>query len=82
MVSFYLYKNVRRLVAIAAIGTICSVVLMVLGIVVPHPLMLVLSMSVGQLLGVASLSIFILAVALDLQGVRAEIASERDDRSA
>jgi hypothetical protein len=81
MVSFTLYRNVRSLVTIASIGTLVSIGLMVLGIVVPHPLLLVLSMSLGQLIGTASLALYVLAIALDLQGVSAEIASERNDRA-
>lgn len=80
--SFSLYRNVRTLVTIASIGTLVSIALMVLGVVVPHPLMLVLSMSLGQLIGIASLALYILAIALDLQGVAAEISSGRDDRAA
>jgi hypothetical protein len=81
MVSFTLYRNVRSLVTIASIGTLVSIGLMVLGIVVPHPMLLVLSMSLGQLIGTASLALYVLAIALDLQGVSAEIASERNDRA-
>ncbi|HYG66644.1 MAG TPA: hypothetical protein VD838_03260 [Anaeromyxobacteraceae bacterium] len=82
MIDFSLYRNVRTLVTIACVGTLLSVGLMVLGFVVPHPLMLVLSMSLGQLLGVASLALYLLAIALDLRGVSAELARERDDRAA
>jgi hypothetical protein len=60
--------TVRRLVNISAIATLVAVLLMVLGIVFPRPLLLVLSMSLGQLFGTLSLALYLLAIALDLQG--------------
>ena len=64
--------TVRRLVTISAIATLVAVALMVLGIVFPKPLLLVLAMSLGQLFGTLSLALYLLAIALDLQGLGAE----------
>jgi hypothetical protein len=61
--------TVRRLVLISAIATLVAVGLMVLGIVFPRPLLLVLAMSLGQLFGTLSLALYLLAIALDLQGL-------------
>jgi len=66
--------TIRRLVLISIITTLVSLVLMVAGIVYPKPLLLVLSMSMGQLFGTLSLALYLLAIVLDLQGV-----GEHDD---
>jgi hypothetical protein len=60
--------TIRRLVLISTIMTLVSLGLMVLSIVVPGPLLLVLAMSLGQFFGTASLALYLLAIALDLQG--------------
>jgi hypothetical protein len=61
--------NIRRLVLISIITTLVALVLMVAGIIFPQPLLLVLSMSLGQLFGTLSLALYLLAIVLDLQGV-------------
>ena len=61
--------SVRRLVVISAVSTLVSLGLMVVSIVFPKPLLLVMAMSLGQLFGTASLALYLLAIALDLQGV-------------
>ena len=66
--------TIRRLVLVSTITTLVALVLMVAGIVFPKPLLLVLSMSMGQLFGTLSLALYLLAIVLDLQGV-----GEHDD---
>ncbi len=61
--------TIRRLVLISTVASLVAVLLMVVGIVFPKPLLLVLSMSLGQLFGTTSLALYLLAIALDLQGV-------------
>ncbi len=61
--------TIRRLVLISAILTLVSLALMVVSIVIPHPLLLVMAMSLGQLFGTSSLALYLLAIVLDLQGV-------------
>jgi hypothetical protein len=61
--------TVRRLVTISAILTLVALGLMVAGLFWPAPLLLVLAMSLGQLFGTTSLALYLLAIALDLQGV-------------
>ena len=61
--------TIRRLVLISTITTLVAVALMVAGIVFPRPLLLVVSMSLGQLFGTLSLALYLLAIVLDLQGV-------------
>ena len=61
--------TIRRLVLISIITTLVALGLMVMGIVFPKPLLLVLSMSLGQLFGTLSLALYLLAIVLDLQGV-------------
>jgi hypothetical protein len=61
--------TIRRLVLISAITSLVSLVFMVVGILFPNPFLLVLAMSVGQLFGTSSLALYLLAIALDLQGV-------------
>jgi hypothetical protein len=61
--------TIRRLVLVSAVMALVSLGLMVVSIVVPHPLLLVLAMSLGQLFGTTSLALYLLAIVLDLQGV-------------
>jgi hypothetical protein len=61
--------TLRRLVTISAITTLVSLGLMVAGMLFPSPILLVLAMSIGQLFGTISLVLYLLAIALDLQGV-------------
>ena len=61
--------TIRRLVMVSAIMTLVALALMVVSILVPKPLLLVLAMSLGQFFGTASLALYLLAIALDLQGL-------------
>jgi hypothetical protein len=61
--------TIRRLVLISAIMSVVALGLMIASIVFPHPMMLVMAMSLGQLFGTASLALYLLAIVLDLQGV-------------
>ena len=61
--------TIRRLVLISAITSVAALALMVVSIIFPHPMLLVMAMSLGQLFGTASLALYLLAIALDLQGV-------------
>jgi hypothetical protein len=61
--------TLRRLVTISAITTLVSLGLMVAGMLFPSPMLLVLAMSLGQLFATISLILYLLAIALDLQGV-------------
>ncbi len=72
--------TVRKLVTVSAIATLVAVGLMVLGIVFPKPLLLVLSMSMGQLFGTLSLALYLLAIALDLQGLGEDEPSAMEPR--
>ena len=60
--------TIRRLVLISAVMTLVSLGLMVASILFPGPFLLVLAMSLGQFFGTASLALYLLAIALDLQG--------------
>jgi high-affinity Fe2+/Pb2+ permease len=60
--------TIRRLVLISTIMTLVSLGLMVASIIFPGPFLLVLAMSLGQFFGTASLALYLLAIALDLQG--------------
>jgi hypothetical protein len=73
--------TVRRLVFISAILTLAALALMVAGLFWPSPLLLVLAMSLGQLFGTSSLALYLLAIALDLQGVGEDeaLGEERTD---
>jgi hypothetical protein len=62
------HAQVRKLVFLAGIATLVALALMVLSIVSPKPIFLVLAMSVGQGIGTLSLALYLLAIALDLQG--------------
>jgi hypothetical protein len=60
--------TIRRLVLISTFTTLASLVLMVASILFPGPFLLVLAMSLGQLFGTMSIVLYLLAIALDLQG--------------
>jgi len=51
----------------AVIGTMVAMVFMGSTIIYPHPLLLVVAMSIGQGIAMMSLALYLLAVALDLQ---------------
>ena len=57
----------KRMVFFSVIGTIAAMVFMASSIIFPHPLLLVLAMSIGQGIAIFALALFLLAVALDLQ---------------
>jgi hypothetical protein len=57
----------KKLVLLSVIGTIVAMLFMGSSLVYPHPLLLVLAMSIGQGIAIFSLVLFLLAVALDLQ---------------
>jgi hypothetical protein len=60
--------TIRRLVVVSAVMTLASLGLMVASILFPGPFLLVLAMSLGQFFGTTSLALYLLAIALDLQG--------------
>ncbi len=60
--------TIRRLVLISTFTTLASLGLMVTSILFPCPFRLVVAMSVGQLFGTLSIVLYLLAIALDLQG--------------
>lgn len=60
--------TIRRLVLISTFTTLASLFLMVASILFPGPFLLVLAMSLGQLFGTMSIVLYLLAIALDLQG--------------
>ena len=61
--------TVRRLVLVSCVATLVALGLMVVGLFFPKPMLLVLAMSLGQLFGTTSLALYLLAIALDLQGI-------------
>jgi hypothetical protein len=60
--------TIRRLILISTFTTLASLALMVASIIFPGPFLLVVAMSVGQLFGTLSIVLYLLAIALDLQG--------------
>jgi hypothetical protein len=73
--------TIRRLVLISTVTTLASLGLMVASILFPGPFLLVLAMSLGQFFGTASLALYLLAIALDLQGYgeHDELGANNDD---
>jgi hypothetical protein len=57
----------KRLVLFSVLGTIVAMIFMASSIIWPHPLLLVLAMSIGQGIAIFALVLYLLAVALDLQ---------------
>ena len=60
-------QKVEKVVRISALAALASVLMMVASVVWPSPYLLVLVMSVGQLVGTASLALFLFAIAMDLR---------------
>ncbi|MEI7704031.1 MAG: hypothetical protein WCK73_05495 [Deltaproteobacteria bacterium] len=57
----------KKMVLLSVLGTIGAMLFMAASLVYPHPLLLVLAMSIGQGIAIFALVLFLLAVALDLQ---------------
>jgi peptidoglycan/LPS O-acetylase OafA/YrhL len=69
MATFSISKvTLHRLVLVSTVMSLVSLGLMVASILVPGPFLLILAMSLGQFFGTASLALYLLAIALDLQG--------------
>ena len=62
------HAQVKKLVFVSGVATLAALALMACSIIWPNPLLLVVAMSVGQGLGTISLALYLLAIALDLQG--------------
>lgn len=63
-------RLVMRALRLAAVSALLALLLMVWGIIDPHPISLVIAMSAGQALGTASFAVFCLVVFLDLRKAR------------
>ena len=61
------HQMAKKMVLFSVLGTMVAMVFMASSIIFPHPLMLVLAMSIGQGIAIFALALFLLAVALDLQ---------------
>jgi hypothetical protein len=65
--------NSKKLVLLSVIMTIVAMIFMASSLIWPHPLLLVLAMSIGQGIAIFALVLFLLAVALDLQSGAGEL---------
>ena len=61
------HRMAKKMVFFSVIGTMVAMVFMASTVIFPHPLVLVLAMSIGQGIAIFSLVLYLLAVALDLQ---------------
>ena len=61
------HQMAKQMVLFSVIGTMVAMAFMAASIIFPHPLLLVLAMSIGQGIAIFALALFLLAVALDLQ---------------
>ncbi|MBS1109239.1 MAG: hypothetical protein H6Q88_1231 [Anaeromyxobacteraceae bacterium] len=61
------HEMAKKMVLFSVIGTIVAMIFMASSIVYPHPMLLVLAMSIGQGIAIFALVLYLLAVALDLQ---------------
>ena len=61
------HEMAKKMVLFSVLGTIVAMIFMASSIVFPHPLLLVLAMSIGQGIAIFALVLFLLAVMLDLQ---------------
>jgi len=61
------HEMAKKMVLFSVIGTIVAMIFMASSIIFPHPMLLVLAMSIGQGIALFALVLYLLAVALDLQ---------------
>jgi hypothetical protein len=61
------HQMAKKMVLFSVFGTMVAMGFMASSILFPHPLLLVLAMSIGQGIAIFSLALYLLAVALDLQ---------------
>ena len=61
------HQMAKKMVFFSVIGTMVAMGFMATSILFPHPLLLVLAMSIGQGIAIFALALFLLAVVLDLQ---------------
>ena len=61
------HQMAKKMVFFSVIGTMVAMGFMASSILFPHPLLLVLAMSIGQGIAIFALALFLLAVVLDLQ---------------
>jgi len=78
--------QMKKLACAAVGGTIVSVLLTSLALIFPGPQLLVVAMSVGQGIGILSLALYLLAIALDIGGALADnvdeqLHAEREDEA-
>jgi hypothetical protein len=64
----------------SAVLGLCSLGLMVWGVIAPSPISLVIAMSIGQVFGTLSFAVFLIVVANDLR--RARVFSDDERRSS
>lgn len=69
----------ERLVTLAAVLALVGLGLVVWSVTVPRPVPVVLAMTLGQIIGTASLALFLIAVALDLRRAAARPPGGRRD---
>jgi hypothetical protein len=72
------HQMARKMVLFSVIGTMVAMVFMASSIIFPHPLLLVLAMSIGQGIAIFALVLYLLAVALDLQASGAVTIPEEE----
>ncbi len=60
----------ERLTVVAAVLALLAMLMMAVGVVIPKPLPVILAMSVGQLLGIGALLLFLLAVLTEMRSNR------------
>jgi hypothetical protein len=72
------HQMARKMVLFSVIGTMVAMVFMASSIIFPHPLLLVLAMSIGQGIAIFALVLYLLAVALDLQASGAVVIPEEE----
>ncbi len=65
--------SLMTLVRLAAWLAVAALVLVVWSVLDPRPIPVMLAMTLGQLIGTASLGLLVLAILLDIQWVRAHV---------
>jgi hypothetical protein len=70
-------RMAMRALRLAAVSALLALSLMVWGVLDPHPISLVVAMSVGQALGTLSFALYGLVVLIDLRQARVLSANSR-----
>jgi len=75
------HRSVDALMRIAAVAGCAGLIVMIVSVLYPKPLMVILSMTVGQLLGAVAFGCYLLAVLVDISRRRSSASKSEPPSS-